>query len=310
MASNMVVTSQQVGKKLDVDDVISNLTPYDTPFQTTIDTDKTNEVVFTWMEDRLRDVKDNAQVEGFEAQDSAQTQPTTRQNTTQILSETYNISRTANKIGLYGRNKESARLAVNVGRALKRDLENAMIGTGQTMVLDDGTGARKMAGYQAMIDPSMVVTAGGAGASAKSPLTEDLVLDAAQRVYDAGAEASIIMIKSTDARRFADFAYTTPSTAGAPGQARIRDLGQGKKLINAVELYESSYGTQRVVLNRFIRETDALVFDPDMWMKVTLDPWQTELLAKTGDSQRTMMVGEFSLKHRNFKASSLITNLS
>lgn len=307
---NQIITVNQTGKKLRVDDVITNITPYDVPFQSSIGSDTTNEVIFSWLEDKLRDVSDNAKQEGADATDSAQTQPVTRQNTTQILSETFNISRTANKIGLYGRTRDYARLTVNVGRALKRDLENAYVGTGQVSALDDGNGNRRLGGAQSMIDSSMVITAGGTGATAKAALTEDLVLDACQAVFEAGTEASIIMIKVADARKVADFAYTIPGATSDSGGYRNRDMGQGTKLVNAVDVYQSSYGTQKVVLNRFIRDTDCLVFDPEYWQKVTFDPWQTVQLAKTGDAQRTMIVGEYSLKHRNFKASALITNLS
>ena len=66
-----------------------------------------------------------------------------------------------------------------------------------------------MAGMQAQIDPSMVVTAGtpassdGATPAVTAPLTEDMVLQASQLAFDAGAEPSIILVKSADSRRFA-----------------------------------------------------------------------------------------------------------
>jgi hypothetical protein len=49
-----------------------------------------------------------------------------------------------------------------------------------------------------------------------------------------------------------------------------------------------------------------LIFEPDMWAKATLDPWTRVPLAKSGDYDRQMIIGEFSLKHKNFKASGLV----
>lgn len=307
--ANTVISAQQIGKKESVDNIMTNLTPYDTPFQTSIGRDSTRNPLFSWLEDSLRDVKDNAQQEGADATDDQQNQPSVLQNTTQIFSETYRVSRTADKTAVYGRSRESARLAVNAMKALKRDVENALVGTQQVMQLDNGQGVRRMAGAQAQIDASMTFTAGGAGASAPAPLTEDLVLDAAQGVYDAGAHADTILIKPSDARRFADFAYTAPASAGA-GAVRARNVEQASKIINYVDVYQSAFGTQRVVLDRFLNPEDAIVYSSDMWAFVTFDPWSREPLAKTGDSDRTMIIGEFSLKHRNSKGSARITNLS
>lgn len=311
--ANTVISSVQVGKKESVDNIMTNLTPYDTPFMTSIGKDTTRNPLFSWLQDKLRDVKVNAQQEGADATDDAQNQPTSLQNTTQIFSETYRVSRTADKTAVYGRSRESARLAVNAMKSLKRDVEYALVGTGQAMALDDGNGNRKLGGAQSMIDPSMTITVGtpadGSTAAVTAPLTEDALLDAAQKVYEAGAHADIILIKPADARRVADFAYSAPASAPA-GSIRARNTDQATKLINFVDVYQSAFGTQKVVLDRFIRPTDALVFSTDMWAFVTFDAWERVPLAKTGDSDRTMIIGEFSLKHRNSMGSALITNLS
>ena len=301
--ANEVQSSALVKPKESVDDVMSNITPWQTPAKTSMSKETVKNVVFTWLEDSLRDVKDNAQTEGFEAVVSTQAQPVTRQNTTQIFSETYGVTRTTDKMAVYGRARESARLAKNVLRALNRDVEYALVGTGQESTLDNGNGVRKMAGMQAQIDPSMVVKAADDGSIA--PLTEDMVLEASQLAFDAGAEPSIILVKSADSRRFADFAYTTP-TGGSTGRQR---QVQGKTLINSVTLYQSPFGDLKVVIDRFLRKTDAIVYDPSMWSFVTFDPFQRKPLAKTGDTDRTMIVGEVSCKNRNFKSSALITNL-
>jgi hypothetical protein len=77
-----------------------------------------------------------------------------------------------------------------------------------------------------------------------------------------------------------------------------------------VDIYVSPFGTQKVVLNRFQKADSALLFSPDSWKKVTLRPWTRTLLAKTGDADRHFIVGEFGLKHVNYKASAAITALT
>jgi hypothetical protein len=61
-----------------------------------------------------------------------------------------------------------------------------------------------------------------------------------------------------------------------------------------------------VVINRFLKAGNTLVYDPDNWALCTLRPWFRETLAKTGDALKMMIVGEFSLKHKNFKASGVV----
>ena len=66
------------------------------------------------------------------------------------------------------------------------------------------------------------------------------------------------------------------------------------------------YGEIKVILNRFQAADDHLVFDPDMFKLCVLRPWTREPLAKIGDAERHMLVGEYSLKHRHYGASGII----
>jgi hypothetical protein len=73
-----------------------------------------------------------------------------------------------------------------------------------------------------------------------------------------------------------------------------------------VNLYVSPFGEQKVQLNRFQKAGNTLVFDPANWKKAVYRNWTRETLAKTGDAQRQMLIGEFSLKHVNQSASGII----
>jgi len=136
---------------------------------------------------------------------------------------------------------------------------------------------------------------------APSALSEATLLTAGQAAYNAGGEPDVFMIKPADALIVAGF------TASA---GRQRDFGNERKLVNVVDLYVSPYGEYKVVLNRWIATSTALLFDPTMWSNVTLRPWTRENLAKTGDSNVIMMVGEMGLKHKNFNADAMIFDLT
>ena len=79
-----------------------------------------------------------------------------------------------------------------------------------------------------------------------------------------------------------------------------------KRLVNAVNLYVSPFGEHVVEIDRFLKTSNTLIYDPDMWEQATLRPWSRENLAKVGDSERQMIVGELGLKSKNYSSSALV----
>lgn len=304
-------TYDQVGKKEDVSDVISMISPTLTPFQTLIGKDKVSNTVYQWQEDSLSAVGNNASVEGADAVESDMAPTVMRSNYTQIMQKTVKVSATADAISTYGRAKETAYQLSKKSAELKREMEYHLVGKAQNAAAGSSTVARTFgnvwgldAAGTAMIDASVKVVvdsdAGLAGDQA-GPLTEKHILDVNQKLYEAGSEAKYIMVKPSDALLVADFA----KAAG-----RERDFGATKSIVNVVDLYVSPFGEQKVVINRFMKADSALLFDPANWKLCTLRPFSRTLLAKNGDSDRHQIVGEFGLKHTNYKATGAITNLS
>jgi hypothetical protein len=294
----------QVGIKEDVSDIISNISPTKTPFQSMIGSEKVKNKLFQWQEDSLRAVATNAQVEGFTASDATLVATVMRDNVTQILQETIKVTDTSDAIDHYGRAKESAYQMAKSAAQVKRDLEYAYVGAAATKAVGSAGVARVMAGFQRQLlnggsgtldtDDYVIYT----GAAPPDPVEETThLLPLLQHLYNAGADPSVIMVTPDNSRTIAGFAAAT---------GRTRDIRNETKIVNVVDLYVSPFGEQRVVLNRFLKAGNTLVFDPDMWKKVVLRPWFRETLAKTGDNTMMMVVGEYSLKHKNFAASGAI----
>jgi hypothetical protein len=298
-------TYDEVGVKEDVSDVISNISPTKTPFQASIGSEKCTQKLFEWQEDSLRAVAENAQVEGFTASDVALTATTMRSNLTQIMAETIKVAGTPDASDAYGRAKESAYQLSKSMASVKRDLEYAYVGSAQAKVTPaNNLTARKMAGFQAQLlnggsaaldSDDFVLYTGGTS----TVPTEANFLSVMQHLYDQGADSPTVQVTPTNSRTVADFMKTASSL-------RERDFGSSKTLVNVVDVYVSPFGKHSIVLNRFLKAKNTLFYDVDMWKKVTLRPWTRETLAKTGDNTSIMIVGEFSLKHKNFKASAAI----
>lgn len=303
------------GVKEEISNVITNIDPTATPFQTALKEESLDNKFFQWLEDTLNAAAANAQIEGFTPTSMTATQPSTRSNYTQILQKTVAVTGTNQSIKYYGRAKELAYALAKAGEEVKKDLELAMIGSSGYATAGGVAGsvsvARQFAAYQAMIDPTVTFYQDTGtttiGASTPTALSEDVLLALNLALYNNGSEATTIMLKPGDALKMANFAY---KQSAANVVQRSRELTSSENTItNVVDFYKSPYGTQRVVLNRNIKTTDALVYDPKYWSKPVLRPWFRETLAKTGDMVTVMMVGELSLKHKNFKASGMIRSL-
>ncbi len=296
MSATHLKTFDIVGKKEEVSDYISMIDPTDTPFLTSIKTESIGNTLYQWQEDQLRAVQKNTKTEGFDAQDSTRDQPSMRQNGTQILEETFKVSGTSDAVKVYGRDRITARETMKTGKLLKMDLEHSLVGTGQTYVPAAEATAGEFAGVQAQIDAATTTTV------TNTPISEADIVDTHEKLYNEGADAATLMIKPSDSKVIAGFLQAS---------GRTHDVDNGDKKITAVvNVYESPFGTVRVKKNRRIRATDALLYDPKNWKLMVLRNWFREKLAKTGDSNRWMMVGEFGLKHVNQKASALITGLA
>lgn len=302
-------TYDTVGIKEDVSDIISNIAPTKTPFQTMIGKGKTSNRQFQWLEDSLRAVQANAKVEGFEASDATLTPPTLRSNYTQIMEKTIKVAATEDAVDQYGRAKETAYQLSKAAEELKRDKEHAYVGLAQAATAGDSTStARLTASAASQVTNATnryftgAATPLGGTTGTAAALTENAILAAGQAVYNQGGEASVLMIKPADSLIVAGF-------TGASGRQR-EFSGDTKKVVNVVDLYVSPFGEYKVVLNRFQKTTDAWLLDPEMWEDVTLRAWTREPLAKSGDSSKHMIVGEYGLKHKNFAGDALITNLT
>ena len=292
-------TYDQVGKKEDVSDIISDITPTDTPFFTMVRSEKVSARTFNWLEDSLAAAANNAQIEGADAQMATLGNATQRSNQTQILHKAFQVSATSDAVATYGRAKETAYQLGKALKEIKRDLERAMVGVDNAAVAGAAGGspaAREMASVT-----QQITTTVDAGSGAADPLTEAKLLELGQDCFNNGSDPSVLMIKPADAQIVAGFAAAS---------GRNREIAQGKNLVNVIDLYVSPYGEYKVVLNRHQLTTHAFLLDPSMFRSCVLRPFSRTLLAQTGDSEKHFVVGEYSVKHMNFADSGMIEQLS
>ena len=296
MAASKFTTYDQVGKKEEVSDIITILSPTETPALTMLGDEATDNTLYQWQEDALAAPAVNAQVEGADAPAASQTATTMRSGTTQIFSKTVKVAGAANRMKMYGAPKELARQMTKKSKEIKRDLEYALVGTAQTQVTGDDSTARKFNSIQAQ------TTNSAANGGTPRAFTETLLLTQSQLAYTNGSDISVLMVKPADTLIIAGFAAAT---------GRQREYyPDDKKITNVVNIYESPFNTLKVVKNRWLKTTDALFLDPSMWKRRVYRDWFTQELAITGDFIAKQIIGEFGLTHRNYSDGVLLTDLS
>ena len=274
----------------ELSNVISNLSPFETPFQTLIGKGTVKNYLFNWAEEKLADAGDNAWAEGASAGEGTDNILVERDNYTQIFRKTVELTGTAQATAIAGGAEKMAHQVELRSRELKRDVERAYLGTGQEKA--SASGVRKTAGFHAQVDAAHIVDAAGVA------VTEDMVRDLLAKLFEAGSTPNVIM--------------TTPrgkvALAKALEATRQRHL-DSDKAIAGVDLYNSDFGTMEIYANRFCREGDILIMDTSMWSEEVLRSYKIEKMDKSGDSDKRMLIVEKGLKCKNQLGNGAIVNV-
>jgi hypothetical protein len=80
-------------------------------------------------------------------------------------------------------------------------------------------------------------------------------------------------------------------------------------IISGADVYVSDFGNINIVPSRFSRARTVLVVDPEYWGIASLRGFTMERLAKTGDSDKAHILGDYTLECRNDLASGKIADV-
>jgi len=312
-------TYQSKGNREDLTDMIYNISPTDTPFMSSIGKTSATAVYHEWQTDALAAATlSNAAVEGADAT-SATLAPTVRiGNRTQIVQKTVQIAGTEQTIDKAGRKSEKAYQLAKASSELKRDMEKIMLAN-QAAVTGNASTARKLGSIQAWLETNTSV-GGGSGATGSDgttarvsgtdrAFTEPLLKAAVKSAYTQGGTPSVLMVSPTQKQVVSAF-------AGIAEQRYMAPKDKATTVIAAADFYLSDFGTLGVVPNRFTTADaddageQAFVLDPEYLSVAYLRPFQTNELAKTGDSEKTQLLCEFTLEVKNEAAHALIADLT
>ena len=299
------------GEREDLADIIYNISPTDTPFMSGIGKSKATAVFHEWQTDALAAAaSDNYQIEGDEIAFSAPSATTRIGNRTQISRKSVIVSGTLDSVSKAGRNNELAYQISKASKELKRDMETSLTANQAPVTGDDST-ARRLAGIESWIKTNSD-KGGGSGADpttsgtnartdgTQRAFTESQLKSVIKKCWDQGGDPSMIMLGS----------FNKQVLSGFTGGSTRFDPAENKRLVAAVDVYESDFGEMTVVPNRFSRSRSAYVLQPDMWGVAFLRDFQLMDLAKTGDATKQALLAEYTLVSKNEAASGGIFDLT
>jgi len=313
IVANTFTSHSAIGIRESLADVIANISPEEVPLQSNIGSENVSNTYFEWQTDSLAATSTTARIDGDDVSSFDSTSATTRVgNYTHILRRTLIVADNLGAQDLAGRNDELAYQLAKRGKELRRDIE-AVLTDNNAQVAGSSSVARETGGLGAWIGTNQVDNhatgqADADGTSARSDgtqqaFTETMLKDAMQQAFTSGGQPSILMVGPHNKTVVSGFAGIAAQRYQAPSDSPTTIIG-------AADVYLSDFGTLNVVANRFQRERDAFLLDPEYASVCYLRPIQQVELAKTGDAEKRMVLAEFGLKVTNEAAHAIVADLT
>lgn len=310
--TNAVSTVEINGKREDLIDVIYNISPYDTPFMSAIGKGTADAITHEWQTDDLRAGAANKRIEGEDATIKAGSFTEMLSNYCQISDETLQVTGTADRVKKAGRKNEMAYQLAKKSKELKLDIEYALVGAPQAKIQRNATTPGQMGnifsyyktngsiGATGVLPTGNGVNTGTAGTI--RPLTEDMLLDASEKIWRNGGQANSIQCSSSIKKNI---------SKNMKGRATDIQLDSSSNQISvAVDVYETDFGKYTITANRNFAENTLFVFDPKMHSLAYLRPFFQQELAKTGDSEKRQLLVEYTFRVNNEKSGALIRDVA
>lgn len=309
-----------VGLREDLNNLIANISPEETPFVTNI-TKRRNvtNTFFEFQTDSLSSAAANAHIDGDDLGTSfTAITPTVRLgNYTQILRKDFIVAdNLAGSLDTAGRRSEIAYQLAKHGKELRRDQEMNLAGVNQAAVAGNNTTARKTASLSAFIKTNTSKGTGGADPTVSSgvvnaartdgtqrSISEAMLKDVIQSTWTEGGSPTMLMVGAFNKRAISAF-------AGIAAQRYMAPSDGPTQIVGAADVYQSDFGSISIIPNRFSRSRDAYLLDPDLIEIAQLRPMQSTELSKTGDATKYMMLMEMGLQVNQEAGLGIIADLT
>ena len=319
--TNTVTTTAAVGNRESLSDVVSRITPEDTPIYSMISKGSVSSVHPEWETDDLSPPGANVQTEGDEFTFSAVLAPVRVGNYTQIFRKEFIISETQEAVKQAGNVQKRRYQKLKKGIEIKKDVEYSILSN----VGSVGGATRVSGGLPSWLTTNVSRGATGAnggfntGTGLTAPatngtqraFTKALTDTVMSQAYTSGANVGNMVVSPYVKSVFVTFMSDTNVAT-----FRYAASASGKNtIISNADVYEGPYGKVMVQPDR-VMATNAGVarnvffLDKDMlgwdWLRPIAE---VPDIAKTGDAEKCVLIGEGTLVVKNEKGLAVIADV-
>lgn len=308
--ANTFVSTDAVGNREELSDVVSMISPEDTPIVSMIKKTSAKSTNPDWEVDELAAPGENAQPEGNEYDFDALAPPERMGNHTQIFRKTLIMSNTQEAIDNAGRQEKIKRQKLKKGVEIRKDVEYAILKNTASKKTDP----RKLGSLASFYKTNVSRGTGGANGGfdqatgltvaatdgAQRAFTKALLDETMQQAYQSGGNVSRAVVSP-----YVKSVFTTFMSDANVAQFRYAASSGKNTIISTADVYEGDFGKIMIIPNRVMAveaETarNVHLIDPGMlelkWLRKIKED---KGLAKTGDATKKALIGEGTLCVKN-----------
>ena len=303
------------GIREDLENVIYDISPEETPFYSSTKKVKASNTYHEWQTDSLRSSAANAHIEGDDTVGEARVATTRLGNYSQIFKNAVIIPDTDEGLDKAGRAAEMAYQVLKIAKEQKLDIEKALFDNNKYEA-GSASAARELAGCGAYVSTNVANIGGSGGANPTGSVPGNTArTDGTQTVFTQADFDTVMESIWTNGGK-PDTVYLSSfqmnKALGFTGYNNQRSSieATSKTVVKAVDIYVTPWGTVEFTPTRENRGRDVWIMQSDMWGCGVLRPTKNTELAKTGDSTKRQVLTELTLISKNEKASGLVADCS
>jgi len=298
--------------KESLENVIYNITPFETPFLTRCGKTSIANTFHEWSTQSLRSSAANAHVEGDDSIAEARSDVSRLGNYSQIFKNTVSIPDTDTSLDRAGATNSMAHHMLMVAREQKLDVEKALFDN-NARAAGNSTTARELAGAPSWMITNIDFQNGNGGANPTGDGTDARTDDGTPTAFTQ-AKFDTVMQSIWENGGTPDTCYLSAfqmnkalSFTGNNNQ-RANVVAGDERVVNSLSIYLTPWGQVAFQPSRENRSRDVFIMQDSMWNVGILRPAKNVALSKTGDSERRSVVQELTLICKNEKSSGLIAD--
>jgi hypothetical protein len=305
--TNRFTSYDMVGIREDLEDIIYDVSPEDTPLYSKAKKIKATNTYHEWQTDTLRSSAANANVEGYTTEADARTATSRLGNYSQIFKNACAISGTDMGLKKAGRADEMAYQVLREAKAQKLDIEKALFDNNKREA-GSTSAARELAGLPTWLvtntdfqAPGTGTTDGadptGDGTDARTDASADNLTAFGQTKFDAVMQS--IWENGGKPNTCYLSAFQMNKALGFSGNNNQRNQISSGRVENYLSVYLTPWGSVTFQPSRENRSRDVFILQDDMISVAVLRPTKNEALAKNGDAEVRQIITELTLVVNN-----------